>query len=57
MVDDTLKRGILERATSQELEALARKGGMVTMHEDGMDKVLRGVTTLEEVLKVTEDTR
>jgi general secretion pathway protein E len=57
VVGEEVKRCILERATSHQVEAAARKAGMRRMYEDGMDKVLRGVTTLEEVLKVTEDVK
>ena len=38
-----------------ELEQLARNAGMRTMYEDGIVKALAGVTTIEEVLRVTED--
>ena len=33
----------------------ARKQGMKTLREDGFDKVLTGTTTLDEVLRVTQD--
>ena len=33
----------------------ARKAGMRTMYEDGIYKALRGVTTIEEVLRATEE--
>ena len=54
-IDEALKRNILDRAPSSVLEATARAAGMRGMYEDGMDKVIKGITTLEEVLKVTED--
>jgi general secretion pathway protein E len=38
-----------------ELEQLARDAGMRTMYEDGIVKALSGETTIEEVLRVTED--
>jgi type II secretory ATPase GspE/PulE/Tfp pilus assembly ATPase PilB-like protein len=38
--------------TAVELGEIARSGGMVTMAEDGMVKVLEGKTTFEEVLRV-----
>jgi general secretion pathway protein E len=44
---------ILAGATDLELEAAARRGGMRTMYQDGLDKVARGLTTIEEVLRVT----
>ncbi len=56
IVDDAIKRKILERAPSSEIEKEARStGGLRLMYEDGLEKVLKGLTTLEEVLKVSED--
>ncbi|MDD5103222.1 MAG: ATPase, T2SS/T4P/T4SS family [Candidatus Peribacteraceae bacterium] len=43
---------ILKRAASSELNEAAVKGGMRLMFEDGFDKVLAGVTTIEELLRV-----
>ena len=39
-----------------ELEAQARSEGMRTMYEDGLIKAMQGVTTIEEVLRVTQET-
>ena len=44
---------VLAGAADSGLEAAARSDGMVTMLEDGLDKVARGLTTIEEVLRVT----
>ena len=44
---------ILKRARESEIKAAARKEGMRTLREDGMIKVVQGVTSLEEVLRVT----
>lgn len=38
--------------TSEVIEAEARKGGMLTMYQDGVIKSLQGITTLEEVNRV-----
>jgi type IV pilus assembly protein PilB len=43
---------IINRATSAEINALARKKGMKLMFEDGFAKALSGLTTLEELLRV-----
>jgi len=43
---------IMKGVTTQELEELARKEGMLTMLEDGLFKAVQGVTTVEEVLRV-----
>ena len=52
---DELSRLVLRRASTQELHRSALAGGMVGMFEDGAIKALQGVTTIEEVLKVTRD--
>lgn len=41
--------------TLEILEAVARKNGMVTMFEDGLRKAERGLTTIEEVLRVIRE--
>ncbi|MHC9085607.1 type II secretion system ATPase GspE [Luteimonas sp. RIT-PG2_3] len=55
VMSDTLRRAVMRHAGMGELEQLAREGGMRTMYEDGIAKALQGVTTIEEVLRVTED--
>jgi len=52
---DPMRTLIMRHATATELRAEAIKQGMVTMYEDGMRKALRGVTTFEEVLRVTRE--
>lgn len=52
-ISDGLSRIIAEKSSSNLLLAEAKKDGMVTIREDGLKKVARGVTTLDEVLKVT----
>lgn len=52
-VDNEMKRLILDKASSVDLIAAARKEGMITMREDGFLKVKAGMTTLEEVHRVT----
>src|SRR5690606_32345358 len=54
-MDDELRRAVIRRAGSEELGRIARAGGMCGMRDDGIRKALAGVTTLEEVLRVTED--
>ena len=46
---------ILERASDADIEKEAVLEGMITLKQDGYVKVLEGVTTLEEVLRVAED--
>ncbi len=51
--DDVLMERITQGATLHELRDLAKKSGMKTLRHDGMDKVKSGVTTLEEIYRVT----
>lgn len=55
VMDDALRRAVMRHAGMGELEQLARDAGMRTMYEDGIAKALAGLTTIEEVLRVTED--
>ena len=54
VLDEELRRLILQRAPAGEITALARSKGMRTLREDGMEKVKQGLTTLEEVMRVTQ---
>ncbi|MDP8260660.1 MAG: ATPase, T2SS/T4P/T4SS family [Candidatus Gygaella obscura] len=44
---------ILKRAQEHQIKKMARSQGMRTLREDGIDKIITGLTTPEEVLKVT----
>ncbi|MEN8007906.1 MAG: ATPase, T2SS/T4P/T4SS family, partial [Candidatus Krumholzibacteriota bacterium] len=44
---------ILDRAPTSEIQKLAIKQGMLTLRQDGLIKVAKGVTTVEEVLRET----
>ena len=52
-----LKDLILKRTSAHEIRDRAVKLGMVTLAADGWDKVARGITTADEVLRVTFDTQ
>jgi type II secretory ATPase GspE/PulE/Tfp pilus assembly ATPase PilB-like protein len=54
-VDEEIRRLVTERAALDALRASARARGMTTLRDDGMAKVAAGVTTVEEVLRVTSD--
>ncbi len=45
----------MKGTTSDEIEAQAKKEGMLTMIEDGVFKAVQGVTTIEEVLRVVSE--
>lgn len=55
VMDDAVRRAVMRHAGMDEIEKLARQAGMATMYEVGIAKALRGETTIEEVLRVTED--
>jgi len=54
-MDDDIKKLIFKRASSDQIEEKAKENGMKTMLEDGIDKVFKGITTIEEILKVTNE--
>jgi len=54
-LSSTIKTMIIERKSEAILEETAIKEGMITMMQDGLIKALKGVTTIEEVLRVTKE--
>jgi type IV pilus assembly protein PilB len=48
-----MRKLIMHGASADELREQGLKDGMLTLRMDGMKKVSRGVTTLEEVIKET----
>jgi type IV pilus assembly protein PilB len=53
-VTPKVKQLIIEKAEADEIGRVARAEGMNTMLDDGINKVVKGVTTIEEVLRVTK---
>ena len=53
LIKDSLKEAILQGGSAMELRELGRQGGMQTLREAGLQKIREGMTTLEEVLRVT----
>jgi general secretion pathway protein E len=53
IVDDEIKRLILKTSDANQINELAIKQGMITLQKDGILKVINGITTAEEVLRVT----
>jgi len=53
ILDNPLRPLIMEHAPSNAIRALACQHGMKTLRADGWQKVLHGITTVEEVLRVT----
>jgi general secretion pathway protein E len=54
-VDEALRRLMVTKSDSMVLKAQAIKSGMRTLKEDGWQKVLAGITTADEVLRVTQE--
>ena len=52
-VDDEIQKMIFDKASSSALRINAREHGMRTLREDGLRKIASGMTTLQEVLRVT----
>lgn len=55
MVDDELREMILQGSSTVAIREKARGKGMRLLRDDGLDKVLKGITTWEEVSRATED--
>ncbi len=54
-MEEELQRLVLEKADANAIRDKAVKFGMKTLWQDGQDKVLAGLTTLEEVMRVTKE--
>jgi type II secretory ATPase GspE/PulE/Tfp pilus assembly ATPase PilB-like protein len=54
-LNDEIRRLIMNNEDASVLTAAAKRNGMTTLREDGWDKVKRGVTTVDEVLRVTQE--
>jgi type II secretory ATPase GspE/PulE/Tfp pilus assembly ATPase PilB-like protein len=52
---EALRALVVARAPLDGIRALARRGGMRTLHEDGLRKAEAGITTIAEVHRVTSD--
>jgi type IV pilus assembly protein PilB len=56
MVTSQIREKMFKGAATQDIRAEAIKQGMTTLYADGMRKVLRGITTFEEVYRVAKRT-
>ena len=55
MLTDKIRPLIMQRADAATVRRVARESGMPTLREDGAEKVLAGLTTVEEVVRVTQE--
>ncbi len=53
--NDAIRGAILRKASAEEIKQIAKNSGMTTMLEDGIYKVEKGLTTLEEILRVIHE--
>lgn len=56
MVTAKIRELIFKNASSIELRKMAQSQGMRTLYLDGVEKVMKGITTLEEVYRVAKKT-
>jgi len=55
VVDEAMRSAILQGQDASALHALAMRSGMHSLYEDGLRKVAAGATSLDELLRVTQD--
>lgn len=55
VIDDKIREMTIARRGSDEIKAYAVKQGMRTLRDNAMEKFINGLTTLEEVLRITTD--
>jgi type IV pilus assembly protein PilB len=54
-ITDAVRDAILKRFSAAQIKEIAIKEGMTTMFDDGIQKVIDGITTIEEVLRVMHE--
>jgi len=55
LVDDTIRDMIIKKASADEIKRYAISKGMKTLRDNALINFLEGLTTLEEVLRITSD--
>ncbi len=53
-ISEALRTSVMEGATASQIKREAIRSGMITLREDGRQKILSGLTTTDEVLRVTQ---
>lgn len=54
-IDDDIRQAIMRRANAGDIKKIAVSKGMTTLIEDGFQKALQGLTTIEEILRVVQE--
>ena len=52
---EQIHEAIIAKSSTEEIRKLARASGMTTLMDDGIEKVKAGITSIEEVLRVTRE--
>ena len=55
VMDDAMRDIVTRNPDVNQLRKLCREKGLVTLRQDGFDKVMKGMTTVDEILRVTEN--
>ncbi|OGQ30365.1 MAG: type II secretion system protein GspE [Deltaproteobacteria bacterium RIFCSPLOWO2_02_FULL_50_16] len=55
LMNDNIRALIMQGVDASTIKRQVTQGGMKTLREDGVQKVLMGITTLEEIFRVTQD--
>lgn len=55
VINDDIKKLIIAKASADEIKKKAINSGMKTLRNDGIEKALAGITTVEEALRVTQE--
>jgi len=55
VMNDALRQAILKRSDASSLQQVAEAGGMQTMYHDGIHKAVAGITSIEEVVRVSQE--
>lgn len=55
LIDEAIRNLIIAKASTTTIRAAAFKTGFTGLREEGLDKAIKGITTLEEVLRVTQE--
>ena len=53
VMNEELRRAVVDRASASEIREVALRYGMKTLRKDGLDKIYKGITTIEEVVRET----
>ena len=54
LMNEEMKHLILTTANANDIRKMGIQYGMITLRRDGADKVLQGITTIEEVFRVSQ---